>query len=198
MLTPVAKSALGNPFGGVHFIGTFGGVAVTERSDIGAVLISAAVDDCAATASSLVGIDLPSAPGRFVGGAGLTAIWLSPRSWILQCPIEEEGRICRALATAFGDGSVHATGFTDQLCWLALSGGDPMELLRRGGFVTLDPAGLPVGSSRRALVTDVAVVVLSLDAARLLVGVERSRARFFADWLGRERHEGGMPARAVG
>lgn len=190
MLRPTALSALGGEFGVANSIGVACGVAVSERADIAAVLVAACLDGCEAGISAVVGVDVPSEPGWFASGGGVTAIWLSPRSWILQCAIDDEARIQKAIVSAFPDGTVHGTGFTDHLCWFELSGEDPQQLLCRGAFVSLDhPAGLPVGRSKRTIVADVAVVILRLDTQRLLVGVERSRARFLRDWLLRAEDE---------
>lgn len=183
MLTPHASSTLGGEFGTANALGTANGVDLLERSDVAALLVSACVDGEAAGISAIIGIDLPLTPGQVVGGGGMTAIWLSPRSWIVQCAIEDEARLQSAVADAFPDGRWHATGFTDHLCWLELSGDDSMQLLCRGAFVSLDSERLPVGRSKRTLVADVALVILRVDTLRLLVGVERSRARYFKDWL---------------
>jgi len=183
MLKPIARSALGGEFGVANAVGITCGVAITERSDIAGVLVSACVDGCEARITAIVGVELPSEPGLLVGGEGPTAIWLSPRSWILQCAIEDEARIQNAVLAAFPDGTAHAAGFTDHLCWLELSGGDPLQLLCRGAFVSLEPSGLPVGRCKRTIVADIAAVILRPDAGRLLVGVERSRACFFRNWL---------------
>lgn len=190
MLKPTAMSALGGEFGVANKVGAAGGVLISERADIAAVLATACIDGCEAAISAVVGVDIPSEPGLFASRSGVIAIWLSPRSWLLQCAVDDEARIQKAILSAFPDGTVNGTAFTDHLCWLELNGEDPQQLLRRGAFVSLDhPGGLPVGRSKRTIVADVAVIILRPDAQRLLVGVERSRSRFLRDWLLRAEDE---------
>jgi heterotetrameric sarcosine oxidase gamma subunit len=160
-------------------------VAVRERADIGCVLLKAAVDEAQVVypASVAVGVDLPLAPGRVQSESGRTALWLSPRAWLVHCAVEEEGELVRRVNGAFEDKLLHAVRFTDALCWLELSGSGALGLLTEGGFVSLEQAGLAIGYAKRTLVAQVAVIVLRESESVWLVAVERSRARYFMDWL---------------
>jgi heterotetrameric sarcosine oxidase gamma subunit len=160
-------------------------VAVRERADIGCVLLTAAVDVAQVVypANVAVGVDLPLAPGRVHRGSGRTAVWLSPRSWLVHCTVEEEGELVRRVNGAFAGKLLHAARFTDALCWLELSGSGALGLLTEGGFVSLEQAGLAIGYAKRTLVAQVAVIVLRESENVWLVAVERSRVRYFMDWL---------------
>jgi heterotetrameric sarcosine oxidase gamma subunit len=111
------------------------------------------------------------------------AVWLSPRSWLVRCPIEEEGDVVRQVNSAYPDKLLHAVRYTDALCWLELSGFGAFGLLSAGGFVSLEQAGLAIGYAKRTLVAQVAVLVVREAETVWVVGVERSRARYFMDWL---------------
>ncbi len=183
-----ARAALGGLFGVASPVGGFEGgrVAVRERADIGAVLLTAAVDAARVVgpASGAVGVELPSGAGSVRrGGGGRMGMWLSPRSWLVLCAVEEEGELVRGVNGVFPDKSLHAARFTDALCWLELSGSGAFELLTEGGFVSLERAGVPIGYAKRTLLAQVAAIVVRESESVWLVAVERSRARYFRDWL---------------
>jgi heterotetrameric sarcosine oxidase gamma subunit len=156
-----------------------------ERADIGCVLLSTAVDsaDIAVTASHVAGVDIPLTPGAIKTSPHRKAIWLSPRSWLIHCNIEEEQELVTHLNAAFQERLVHAAAFTDYLVWFELSGSAGLDLLTEGTFLSLERAGLPVGHAKRTLIAQIAAVVVHESESVWLIAVERSRARYFADWL---------------
>ena len=159
--------------------------ALRERKDIGCVLLSAAVtaDQVASKASAAAGVELPLAAGAINTAAGRTALWLTPRSWLIRCSVEEESNLAGALNAAFPDKLAHAVGFTDALCWLELSELGALDLLTEGGFVSFERNGIPVGHAKRTLIAQVAVIVAREGDSVWLVAVERSRAQYFVNWL---------------
>jgi heterotetrameric sarcosine oxidase gamma subunit len=186
-VTLQAQSALGAPFGAVSAVTGFnsGSATLRERADIGCVLLTAAVDaaEIATAASRAAGLDLPLQPGMSRTGPQGTAIWLSPRSWLLHCGIDQERELVTHLNEAFPDKLAHAAAFTDQLCWVELSGVPSLELLTEGTFLSLEPGGLPIGHAKRTLIAQVAAIVVRENDNVWLVAIERSRARYFTDWL---------------
>jgi heterotetrameric sarcosine oxidase gamma subunit len=159
--------------------------ALRERRDIGCVLLNAAVtaDQIASKACGAAGIELPLVAGAIRTAGGRTALWLTPRSWLIRCNVDEEGDLVGALNAAFPDKLAHAAGFTDALCWLELSNAGALELLTEGGFVSLERDGLPVGHAKRTLIAQVAAIVVREGESVWLVAVERSRAEYFVNWL---------------
>jgi len=114
---------------------------------------------------------------------GRRAIWLTPRSWLICCDSESE--LIERVESAFPDKLVHATLFTDALCWLELWGPAAIDLLTEGGFVSLERNGLPVGHAKRTPIAQIPVVVVRESADTWLLGMERSRASYFVQWLNR-------------
>jgi heterotetrameric sarcosine oxidase gamma subunit len=178
-----ARSALGSDFGAARKIRTIGGCLVTERSDIASVLISASFDGGAAKISARIGTDLPDRPGPIVLTGEFASIWSSPRSWVVQCAVPDEDELRARVESAFPDRSVHATLFGDYLCWMEIRGPDSLALLRRGAFLSFEREGIQIGAAKRTLVAEVNAIVARPEADRFLVGIERSRARYFMDWL---------------
>jgi heterotetrameric sarcosine oxidase gamma subunit len=158
---------------------------VVERGDIGSVLVNSAIDAEAVAAKLGVaaGIEFPSTAGAIQGEYPLRALWLTPRSWLVLCSPDEEWTLLARINAAFSDKRVHGTLFTDSLCWLELYGSHALPLLLQGGFVSLEREGLPVGHAKRTLLAGVAAIVLRERPECWLVGVERSRALYFAAWL---------------
>jgi heterotetrameric sarcosine oxidase gamma subunit len=181
------RSTLGAPFGSVSAVPGFPGrgAILRERADIGCLLLNAAVDATGiiALASKAVGIDLPPVAGAVRTSEGLLGVWLSPRSWLVHCSIEDETALTARVNTAFPDKLVHAARFTDYLCWFDLSGPSSDDLLKEGGFVSLEQAGLAAGHAKRTLIAGITAIVVHEGESVWLIGVERSRARYFADWL---------------
>ena len=181
------QSALGTSFGTASLIGGFSSnsVFLRERSDIACILLTTAVDSStiASSASQAAGLELPLTPGPINSAPPRRAIWLSPRSWLIHCRLEEENDLVTYLNAAFPNKLAHAAPFTDYLCWLELSGAPALDLLTEGTFLSLDRGGLPVGHAKRTLIAQISAVVVHERESVWLVAVERSRARYFADWL---------------
>ncbi|SNT75597.1 sarcosine oxidase subunit gamma [Paracoccus seriniphilus] len=180
-----AMSALGNSFGSPAALADITHAKAQERSDMGAVLITVTGPgaDFAADLAQALGCDLPRTHGAMAHSGDLCAIWLTPRSWILLCPPEAEADLLGAVATAFPDRTAHASRFTDALGWLTLEGAGVEDLLHQGGFISLQAEGLPVGHAKRTLLAGIPAVVLHEGETRWTIGVERSRCRYFTDWL---------------
>lgn len=182
-----AQTVFGGTFGSETPLPVFASANATlrERSDIGCLLLSAAVDsaDIIAAAGEAVGVELPSVAGEFRTKGKRLALMLSPRSWIVQCGVDEETALVDWVNATFADKTVNAARFTDYLCWFELSGSDGTSLLKEGGFLSLERGGFPVGHAKRTLIAKVTAIVIRPDEQIWLVGIERSRARYFADWL---------------
>lgn len=183
-----ARSSLGAALGTAGAVAGFkvDRVSLQERADIGCVLVTAAVEGASvlSAVSEVARVELPSMPGRFGRAGGRMALWLSPRSWLIQCRLAQEGVLVGGINGAFPDKLVHAVPFGDALCWLELSGATAGDLLREGGFLSLERDGLGVGRAKRTLIAQIAVIVVHESESVWVVGVERSRARYFARWLG--------------
>jgi heterotetrameric sarcosine oxidase gamma subunit len=183
-LTP--ESTLGASFGSAGMAAPLSGAAMLrERADIGCLLLTSAVDTdaTAVAASTAVGIDLPREAGKIRAGGRRLALWLSPRSWLVHCPIDEEIGLAARVNDAFPGKRLHAACLTDHFCWIELSGRGSSGLLKQGAFLSLEPGGLAVGHAKRTAVAGIAAILVHRGDNVWLVAVERSRARYFADWL---------------
>lgn len=187
------QATLGGAFGEARAVSgfKFDAATLTERADIGCVLLTSAVaaSDVVESAAKVLGVEPPVAPGAVASAAarsapGRLALWLSPRSWLIQCGAEEDEGLVARLNAAFPNALAHAAPLTDALCWFELSGPASLALLTEGGFVSLERQGLPVGHAKRTLIAQIAVVVVRESETGWLLGVERSRARYFVEWLG--------------
>lgn len=156
-----------------------------ERTDIGCLLVNAAVDSTGviAAATEAVGVELPASAGKFHSKGNRLALMLTPRSWLVQCGIEDESILVDRVNDGFADKTVNAARFTDYLCWFELSGLDAELLLKEGGFLSLEPGGFPPGHAKRTLIAKITAILIRGDEHVWQIGIERSRARYFAEWL---------------
>ena len=181
------QSVLNGTFGSVNAISRVGSqkAAVSELSDTGCVSFTVAShgSDVVHSATNAAGVELPVGPGEIKTAAGRAAIWLSPRSWLIQCRVEDEMRLVAALNEVFPDKLAHAVPFTDALCWFEFSGDAVIDLLNEGSFISLERGGLPVRHAKRTLIAQVVAVVVRQSESVWQVAVERSRSRYFVDWL---------------
>ena len=163
-MTLTSVSALGNPCGSESELELLETVSISERNDIGAVLISISghVSESLPRLEEVLNCELPTEHGCAPLAGGKRALWLNPHSWIIMFDSAEEFELVDAVAEAFPDHTVHATRFTDALCWLALDS-DAEELLLQGSFISLDGNGLPVGNAKRTPIGGVPAMVLSGD-----------------------------------
>jgi heterotetrameric sarcosine oxidase gamma subunit len=183
-LTP--ESTLGASFGSASVLAPLSDATVLrERADIGCLLLTSAVDTTTTSvpASVAAGVDLPRAAGRIQTADRHLALWLSPRSWLVHCPIDEEIGLATRINEAFPDKLVHAVSLTDHFCWIELSGRGSSDLLCQGAFVSLERGGLAAGYAKRTAVAGIAAILVHRGDNVWLVAIERSRARYFADWL---------------
>jgi heterotetrameric sarcosine oxidase gamma subunit len=182
-----ARSTFGQTFGAEVPLAGFpsSGVAAKERGDIGCLLVNAAVDvgQIVSAASAAAGVELPQRPGAVSKTTDRLALWLTPRSWLVQCRPESESALAKNINDAFPDKTVHAASFTDYLCWIEISGAQAIDVVREGGFVSLEQQGLAVDHAKRTVLAGVPVVVVRSSVSAWLLGVERSRAPYFAEWL---------------
>ena len=181
------RAALNDVFGTRIAVPSFRSECATlvERSDIGCVLVTTAIDiDTGMAVKAGNGrLELPRRPGAVVQDGSRFALWLSPRSWLIQCNFAEERDLVRDLNSGYPDKLLYAVSFTDALCWLELSGSGALDLLLEGGFISLERAGLEIGHAKRTLIAQVSAIVMRQDATTWLVAIERSRAEYFCEWL---------------
>lgn len=161
------------------------GLSLTQRSDIGAALVSVAMDDddTLETLAMLLSIALPRGHGDTVIAGELQAVWMTPRSWLVLGPPDVEIVVCNKVTKAYPDRAVHAARFSDYLCWFDLSGPGAEDALKQGSFISFRREGLGFGQAKRTLVAGIAAVLLRQTDNVWLVGVERSRATYFHTWL---------------
>jgi heterotetrameric sarcosine oxidase gamma subunit len=188
-MTLEARSALGGFAGLARVVGGLGSqgaeTELIDRADIGCLLLSTSVEPrlYLAAIEAIAGVVPPVGPGP-VGTRGLRqAIWMTPRSWILLCPLGDEEEILWSFADGFPERDVHAFRYSDQLCWLELCGAGAEDLLRAGSFLSLDGSGLATGWAKRGLVAGITPIIYREEECRWLLGVERSNARYLVDWL---------------
>jgi len=182
-----ALSPLGHTFGQGNDLLLSGApdVKSQERADFGCLLLTSAVDG-AQTADALeacLSATLPRGPGVVTRAGDRIAIWLSPRSWLFICDPAEEAALAGLVAACFPDRLAHASAFTDFLCWFSLEGRRAEDMLRQGSFISLARGGLPTGHAKRTPIDGVPAVVFHEAAETWRVGVERSRAAHFRNWL---------------
>lgn len=160
-------------------------VKLTELGDGGAVMCTAATDasEVAERLAGVVGCPLPMQHGETGMEADRQAIWMTPRSWLILCTPDDEYVIVDQIRAAFPDHLAHGAPFGDYLCWLSLAGVNAENLLRQGGFLTLAPTGFPVGQAKRTMLAGLPAVILRDGSESWRIGVERSRAAYFLNWL---------------
>ena len=158
---------------------------ITEYGPFGCVLCSAAVDvsEIHQTLSRKIKLDLPRQSGRVVKEGESMAIWLSPRSWLILCPLDNELELITSINAAFPDRIVLASAFSDYLCWFSLNGKEAEDKLRHGGFISFTERGLAVGHAKRTLIAGIQVIIHREFTATWTVGIERSYAPYFINWL---------------
>lgn len=160
---------------------------IYEETGHAHVLCTAALDAgiIAAPLGRALGVDVPLAPGPVMVGEDRAAMWLSPRSWLIRLPEAAEDQVMQAVLARFPERTVHASRYSDQLCWLGIEGAASADLLAAGGFISLERDGLPIGHIKRTLFADVPVLIWRRAQSDWSVAVERSRAGYLAAWIAR-------------
>lgn len=180
-----ARSVLENaPKAGVPLaVSSRPGLDLVERTEMGCVLCTAAVDPSGVAEALGATIALSTDPGAVVQQGERYALWFSPCSWLILCPLSDEEVLISAVQAAAADHSVLASRYSDHFCWIELSGERTEDALRQGGFITFRAEGLPEQYAKRTLIAGIRVLIYSIEKTRWLLGIERSRAWYFFDWL---------------
>ncbi|MDA1091111.1 MAG: hypothetical protein O3A85_12465 [Proteobacteria bacterium] len=160
-------------------------VSIVERGSDGCILLTSVVDaeKIIEALSQALGVDIPTAPVTVSGEGSRTVSWLSPRSWLMHVPENEADNVIEAVGQAFPERRVHASPYSDHICWFDIEGKGAEVLLRQGGFISLERKGLPVNAVKRTLVAGMPLLVRRCAEGGWRVGVERSRAQYFIDWM---------------
>jgi heterotetrameric sarcosine oxidase gamma subunit len=155
------------------------------RGDVGTVLISSAVapGEIVAPLRSVTGAQFPAGPREPADTDLVCARWLTPRSWLIHCHPDDEFSLASRINASFGDRRVHAVPAGDGLSWVELSGGLAEPLLAEGGFISLESDGLSKEHTKRTLFAAVPVLIARERDDAWLIGVERSRVRYLAEWF---------------
>ncbi len=164
---------------------TFAGVSVAERHSDGCVLLTSVVDAITIfeVLSHVLGLTIPMDHGTISGEGTRVVSWLSPRSWLVHVPENEVNSLMKSVDRAFPEKRVSASHFSDHICWFDIEGDGVEDLLKQGGFISLEPCGLPVKAIKRTLVAGVPLLIWRYEKNHWRVGVERSRAQYFIDWM---------------
>ncbi|HEY0680993.1 MAG TPA: sarcosine oxidase subunit gamma family protein [Steroidobacter sp.] len=188
-MKPESQSSLRRQFGTLSTVADriSDKLEVRERADIGCVLLNAAVNsvDIIDAGSAAVGVQLPAGAGLISTVPRRSAMWLTPRAWLILCSAEDEIALASRVDAAFPEKRLHAALFTDYLCWLELRGQSAEECLQYGAFISLERGGLAVGHGKRTLIAGITAVTIHQSRFEWLVAIERSRAEYFAAWLKR-------------
>jgi sarcosine oxidase subunit gamma len=165
------------------------GLRLAERRDIALVQLDLGPDDaegCKA-AGALIGLDLPTSPGRSSENAAGAALWTGPGRWLLRLPAGDGKASVVALDEAL-KGRHHAViDLTQARTVVRASGPRLRDLLSKGAPIDLHPRAFPVGA---CAVTSLAHVTGTLHHAEEGVFdlyVMRSFGLHLWDWL----HEAG-------
>jgi heterotetrameric sarcosine oxidase gamma subunit len=184
-----SRAVLGATFGVSAAVPAFDGGAANmqllERADVGCVLVASTIDPAAAVSelNAAARLEFPLAAGATTKSHLHRVLWLTPRSWLIHCPVDEERALAGRINHAFTDKRVYAAPYTDHLCWLELSGSQALNCLTEGGFVSLERDGIAIGHAKRGLLASIAIVIVHEDLHTWLLGVERSRTIYFVEWL---------------
>jgi len=160
-------------------------VEVARRRDIGCLRVGMADDDDAIVSvlETLLGVGLPRQAGATATAARRRGMWLAPRAWLVHCELDRETALAAAVGARFADGRAGALLYSDYLAWFELAGPGAETLLHSGGFVSFEADGLPIGHCKRTILMGLNAVIYRTGHANWLVGVDRSRERYFTKWM---------------
>jgi heterotetrameric sarcosine oxidase gamma subunit len=159
------------------------------RGELGCLLVRCAADaaEVVPQLNAVTKIEFPREPGQTMVAHGMRAIWISPQSWLLHCRRADERSLTARINDAFPGRAVHASLYGDSLCWIEICGPGAPEILAEGDFISLERQGLAVAHAKRTRFASLPAVVVRETEGSWLVGVERSRAQYLADWLAAAR-----------
>jgi sarcosine oxidase subunit gamma len=158
---------------------------IVERDSGGCILLTSAVEaeKIVEALSRALTVNIPTAPGTVSREGSRIVSWLSPRSWLAHTAANEADDVIEAVGRAFPERRVHASYYSDHICWFDIEGKGAEALLRQGGFISLERAGLPLDAIKRTLVAGIPLLVWRCAKNVWRLGVERSRADYFVNWM---------------
>ncbi len=170
-----------------------GGLAVSERGDLGIATIMARASSTAALAQRVAerfGIALIDGP--ILSGAGAVRFaGTGPGSWLSFCEGADPFWACSMAVQLDGVASVfdQSSGYAV----LRLGGAEAMPMLQSGAFIDLHADAFPVGAVAVTVIAHVGAILIRVGEAQFDVAVFRSFAGSFWHWLATSAAARGVP-----
>jgi sarcosine oxidase, subunit gamma len=130
----------------------------------------------------VLGTPLPSEPGTYTG-ADPVAWWTAPDSWLVASSRYSGSALVAALESACSGQSAAIVDVSDSLVAIEVRGPSARELLSRGTGFDARAKSFRPGRGTRLSFAQIPVLLRAVDEERFEMLVDRSAARWLADWL---------------
>ncbi len=192
--TPAPKSALDGHYkeGPVAVSqGAEAGVRLSERRDLAVVQLDLREGDAEGrkAAGALLGLDLPTTPGRSAANASGegVALWTGPGRWLLGLPAGDGKATVAALDEALAERHHAVIDLTQARTVVRASGPRLRDLLSKGVPIDLHPRVFPVGACAVTSLAHVTGTLHHVEERVIDLYVMRSFGLHLWEWL----HEAG-------
>ncbi|MPY98042.1 MAG: sarcosine oxidase subunit gamma [Actinophytocola sp.] len=161
-------------------------VRLAERPFVSQLTLRLPDSSRAAAVSTVLGVELPSAPCTFAKGTGphgpVEVCWLGPDEYLVLAQPGLQRTLESALRAAIGDAHGAVVDVSAQRTTLTLSGPNARDLLAHGCAVDLHPSVSPTGTCVQTLLAQAGIILLVREA-EFVVLVRASFATYLAAWL---------------
>ena len=140
----------------------------------------AAAEGFRAAVASVIGLEPPQEPNRWVGSDGVRLFWLAPDEWLLQASAEREAGLAHGLRQALQGRHAAVTVLSGGQTVVGLRGAEAAQVLAKGCTLDLHPRALHAGACAQTRLAKANVLLHPLPEGD---GFEITVRRSFADYL---------------
>ena len=134
--------------------------------------------------SNKLNISLPTSPNTTANNEKITALWLSPKEWLIAVNPSIDAEEVRSLQNHISDIHALALDVSDRWTAINVSGKKAIDVLSKGTTIDLDNSVFGSGSCAQTTLWTVNVIIYQIDESPTFdIFVDSTMAKFLWQWL---------------
>ena len=134
--------------------------------------------------SNKLNISLPTSPNTTANNEKITALWLSPKEWLIAVNPSIDAEEVRSLQNHISDIHALALDVSDRWTAINVSGKKAIDVLSKGTTIDLDNSVFGSGACAQTTLWTVNVIIYQIDEKPTFdIFVDSTMAKFLWQWL---------------
>lgn len=129
-------------------------------------------------------ITLPTSPNTTTNNDKITALWLSPKEWLIVVSPSLSAAEVKSLQNEISDVHALAIDVSDRWTTISISGNKAINVLSKGTTIDLDNSFFGAGACAQTTLWTVNVIIYQIDEKPIFdLFVDSTMAKFLWQWL---------------